>query len=130
MFLTVPVSTMPSERTWSVCFFFSSRSSSSTDRRESTTLPQRRLSLITLERLDRDRPFALVADVDEDLARADVDHAAADHHAFLELGHAGLVSILHAFLGPVTALPTRSAEMLPWFVLLHTARSSSHFICP
>src|SRR5213594_669555 len=51
MFLTVPVSAMPSASTWSVCFFFSSRSSSRTERRESTTLPRRRLSLMTLDRI-------------------------------------------------------------------------------
>src|SRR2546428_7085521 len=48
MFLTVPVSTMPSASTWSVCFFFSSRSSSRTERRESTTLPRRRVGLLAL----------------------------------------------------------------------------------
>ena len=51
MFFTVPVRTMPSPSTASVCFFFSSRSVSSTARRESTTLPRRRLSLITLARM-------------------------------------------------------------------------------
>src|SRR2546427_7112264 len=50
MFFTVPVSVIPSWRTSSVCFFFSSRSSSRTARRDSTTLPRRRLSLMTLER--------------------------------------------------------------------------------
>jgi hypothetical protein len=51
MFFTVPVSAMPSVSTARVCFFFSSRSVSSTARRESTTLPRRRLSLITLARM-------------------------------------------------------------------------------
>src|SRR5206468_2912532 len=51
MFFTVPVSTMPSDSTSSVCFFFSSRSSSRTERRESTTLPRRRLSLMTFARI-------------------------------------------------------------------------------
>src|SRR6266850_792026 len=88
-----------------------------------------RQGAVPVELLDRDRPFALVADVDEDFARADVDHTAADDFALLELGHAVLVPVLHAFLGRFTALPARSAEVLPWFILLHTARSSSHFIC-
>ena len=47
MFFTTPVVTMPSWSTASVCFRFSSRSSSRTTRRESTTLPRRRLNLIT-----------------------------------------------------------------------------------
>src|SRR6266446_414412 len=51
MFFTVPVSTMPSDNTSSVCFFFSSRSSSRTERRERTTLPRRRLSLMTFARI-------------------------------------------------------------------------------
>src|SRR6266849_8245707 len=51
MFFTVPVRTSPSWRTSSVCFFFSSRSSSRTERRESTTLPRRRLSLMTFARM-------------------------------------------------------------------------------
>src|SRR3989454_8257177 len=78
---------------------------------------------------DRDRPLALVADVDEHLARADVDDTAPDDLTLLELGHARAVPILHPFLGRFSALPARCAEVLPWFVLLHTARSSSHFIC-
>src|SRR4029453_14017735 len=51
MFFTVPVSAIPSVSTASVCFFFSSRSVSSTARRDSTTLPRRRLSLMTLARM-------------------------------------------------------------------------------
>ncbi len=51
MFFTVPVRVMPSASTSIVCFFFSSRSSSRTVRRESTTLPRRRFSLITLARM-------------------------------------------------------------------------------
>src|SRR5262249_56292477 len=82
------------------------------------------------ELVEGDGAWALVADVDEALARADVDHAAADHLAFLEFGHAGAVPVLHPLLGRVSALPSRLAEVMPWFVLLHTARSSSHFICP
>src|SRR6266508_4685761 len=50
MFLTMPVRDMPSSSTSSVCFFFSSRSSSRTARRDSTTLPRLRFSLITLAR--------------------------------------------------------------------------------
>src|SRR2546422_5175988 len=88
-----------------------------------------RQGAVPVEFLDRDRPFALVADVDEDLAGADVDHAAADDLSFLELGHAVVIPVLHALLGRLSALPARFAEVLPWFVLLHATRSSRHFIC-
>src|SRR3989454_560826 len=88
-----------------------------------------RQGAVPVEFLDRDRPFALVADVDEDLAGADVDHAAADDLSFLELGHAVVIPVLHALLGRLSALPARCAAVLPWFVLLHAIRSSRHFIC-
>src|SRR5437660_2138959 len=40
---------------------------------------------VAVELLDRDRALALVADVDQDFATADVDHAAPDDLALLEL---------------------------------------------
>src|SRR5262249_16825163 len=84
-----------------------------------------RQAAVAVELLDGDRPFALVADVDEDLARADVDHAAADHLAFLEFGHAGAVPVLHPFLGRVSALPPRFPALPPSFLPLPVRRGPS-----
>src|SRR3989338_6360296 len=85
---------------------------------------------VPLELLDRDRALALVAHVDEHLARADVDDAPADDLAFLELAGRGLaVPVLHPFLGRLSALLVRTAEVAPWFVRHHPARSSSSYDC-
>ena len=71
--------------------------------------------------LDRDRALALVADVDEDLARAHVDDAALDDLAFLELAHRLMEPVLHALLGCVgAALLARIAEGVPGFMHAHT----------
>src|SRR3990172_8229184 len=85
---------------------------------------------VPLELLDRDRALALVAHVDEHLTRADVDDAPADDLAFLELAGRGLaVPVLHPFLGRLSALLVRTAEVAPWFVRHHPARSSSSYDC-
>ena len=78
------------------------------------------------ELLHGDGAFALVADVDEDLAAAHVDDAATDDLAFLELvGGDGVGEpIFHAFLGLLVAtLLSRVAEGFT-VVLLHAAHSS------
>src|SRR5213594_2954015 len=79
---------------------------------------------VAVELLDRDRALALVADVDEHFAAADVDHAAPDDLAFLELARrrAFLEPVLHAFLR-FCALHARTAEVPP-IILGHAARSS------
>src|SRR4030095_9065461 len=80
---------------------------------------------VSVELLDGDRAFALVAHVHQHLAGADVDDAAADDLALFELvgTRAFLEPVLrHPLLSPL-ALHARSTEIPPRFIR-HGARSS------
>ena len=84
---------------------------------------------VPVELLDRDRALALVADVHQHLAAADVHHTTPDELALLELAGARalLEPVLHAFLGPL-ALHARLAEVPARFVGRHAACSSVQWI--
>src|SRR2546425_870135 len=135
MFFTVPVSTMPSFSTSSVCFFFSSRSSSRTERRESTTLPRRRVSLVTFARIfwptiqarfftRRRSPREPGRDAFTPTSTAEPPLPASPTLPFPELPcpRAFLEPVPHAFLR-FCALHARTAEVPP-VILRHAARSS------
>ena len=87
------------------------------------------LGQLPAEFLRGDRALALVADVDEDLAAAHVDDAAANDLAFLELvgGDALIEPVFHALLGLLVAtLLPQGAEGFT-VILLHAAHSSRRY---
>ena len=74
------------------------------------------------EFFDGDGSFALVADVHQHLAVADLDHRAADDLPFFDVAHAAIEPILHAFLGGVSHLLLGPCEDLRLPVVrLHNA---------
>src|SRR5205807_3451556 len=82
-----------------------------------------------LELLDRDRALALVADVDQHLARAHLHDPTPYDLAFLELDELLPVPVLHPVLGRVVlALLSRGSEGLACSVLLCHYTGSSFFI--
>src|SRR5262249_36228478 len=83
------------------------------------------------ELLDGDRALALVADVDEHLAVAHLDHAAADDLALLDVAHAAVDPLLHALLGGLHPLlrSAREGPRLPIVALRHDATSPLDLFC-
>src|SRR6185295_444838 len=83
-----------------------------------------------VELLDGNGALALVADVDQHLARAHVDDTPTHDLALFELAGGVLaVPVLHAFLGRVLAAsPSRGSEDVSGFIGLHATGSSRPYI--